>query len=172
MPDRRYIGVGITSSIALTSLLLLIPGRTDTYWASIGLACFGWCIAVGLLVDLLWVRKPTRRILPSRIQHGNLPTSPRRNALASSSEVAQLREGVTFIEVVVASQSNPLRPSPREGVDTQTNHSSSSGEVREQRPTDISVARETLRDDYSERGIEGVQVLSSSSASRDDAQKD
>ena len=172
MPDRRYIGVGITASIALISLLLLIPGRTDTSWAAIGLACFGWCIAIGLLVDLLWVRKPTRRILPSRIQHGNLPASPRRNALASSSEVAQLREGATFIEVVVASQSNPLRSTPREGVDTQTNHSSPSGEVREQRPADVPVARETLRDDYSERGIEGVQDVAPSSAPGDDAQKD
>lgn len=172
MPDRRYIGVGITASIAVTSLLLLIPGRTDTTWAAIGLACFGWCIAVGLLIDLLWVRKPTRRILPSRIQHGNLPTSPRRNALASSSEVAQLREGATFIEVVVASQSNPLRSPTRESVDTPSHHSPPSGEVREQRPTNVPVACETLRDDYSQRGIEGVQVLSSSSPPRNDAQKD
>ena len=169
MPNRHYVAISIVATLGLSALLLLIPGRTDTTWTSIGISATGFVIAVAILIHIF---KPTKRIVAPSIQDGNLSTPARRNALASSSEMAQLREGAISIEVVVPSQSNPLRSPAREGLDTAANHPPSPRAVWEQRPADISVARETLRDDHSKRSVESIQVLSSSSPARDDAQKD
>lgn len=161
MINRHYLGLSIVAIFALLSLLLLlIPGRADTTWTSIGICSLGFIIAIALLVDIL---KSTKGIVAPSIQDGNLSTPTRRNALASSSQVAQLREEHVSIEVVVTSQPNPLRSPAREGLDTSSNHPPSPREVWEQRPANLSVAREAIRDDHGKRSIESIQVLSSSS---------
>ncbi len=172
MLDRRYVAVIITASLGTTSLLLLIPKRVDTTWAAIGIAAAGWCIAIAILIELFWHRKETRQIVASTIQDGNLSTPARRNALTPSSQVAEFRERNVGIEVVVADQPNPLRSPARESVDTSENHPPSPRKVWEQRPTNLSVAREAIRDDYGERSVESVQGSTPLRAQRDDVEKD
>ena len=172
MLNRRYVAVIITASLGTTSLLLIIPKRVDTTWAAVGLAAVGWCIAVGLCIDLFCNRKETRQIVASTIQDGNLSTPPGYNAPTSSSQVAELRQGGVGIEIVVADQPNPLRSLPRESVDTQANHPPSSGKVWKQRSANISMAREEIRDDYGERSIESVQGSNPLFTQRNASEKD